>query len=268
MLPTKNPNIHPERKILYEQQSGFRPRHSTTTALVDVRDYLLQNIEEGFLTGVLFLDLKGAFDSVSQQILIYKLSMYGFGENELNWFRDYFCDRQQCVKVSGVTSDYRPVSRGVPQGSLLGPLLFSLFINDLCELSFNINTKIVLYADDTAIFCKSRNPDVAGKILQKELIMISNWLKQNELSLNIKKTKAMIIGTNGRVKNSKINLTMNGEHIEQVHEFKYLGVIIDHHLTWKPHIDMLSSKISQTIGYINRIKKCLPQSTLFLLYNS
>ena len=256
------------RMILHEQQSGFRPRHSTNTALLDVRDYLLQNIEEGYLTGALYLDLKGAFDSVSHQILIYKLSMYGLSDNELNWFRDYFTDRQQCVKISGVTSDYRPVSRGVPQGSLLGPLLFSLFINDLCELPFNINTKIALYADDTAIFYKSRSISVAEKILQKELQTVSLWLKKNELSLNVKKTKAMVIGTIGRVKNSRLNLTMDGEHIEQVHEFKYLGVIIDQHLTWKVHIDMISSKISRTIGYINRIKKYLPNSALILLYNS
>ena len=107
------------RLILHEQQSGFRSRHSLKyrPVIIDVRDYLLQIIEEGYLTGALYLDLKGAFDSVSHQILIYKLSMYGFSDNELNWFRDYFTDRQQCVKISGVTSDYRPVSRGVPQGS-------------------------------------------------------------------------------------------------------------------------------------------------------
>ena len=255
-------------RILHEQQSGFRPRHSTNTALLDVRDYLLQNIEEGYLTGALYLDLKGAFDSVSHQILIFKLSMYGFSGNELNWFRDYFTDRQQCVKISGVTSNYLPVNRGVPQGSLLGPFLFSLFINDVCELPFNINTKIALYADDTAIFCKSRSLPIAEKILQKELQTISIWLKKNELSLNVKKTKAMLIGTLGRVRNRRLNLTMEGDQIEQVNEFKYLGVIIDQHLTWKGHIDMISSKISQTIGYIYRIKKFLPNSSLILLYNS
>ena len=186
--------------------------------------------------------------------------MYGFSDNKLNWFRDYFTDRQQCVNISGVTSDYQPVSRGVPQGSLLGPLLISLFINHLCELPFNINinTSINTY---TSI-------SVAEKILQNKLQTVLHWLKKNELSLNVKKTKAMVIGTTGRVKNSRLNITIYGEHIEQVHEIKYLGVIIDQHLTWKVHIDMVSSKISQTIGYINRIKKYLPNSALNFLYNS
>ena len=146
-----------EHKFLSQRQSGFRPKHSTATCLIEITDFLLNNLDSGVITGAIFLDLKKAFDVISHEILLSKLPYYGIISVELNCFSSYLSDRQQCVSFQGVQNDFLHVKSGVPQGSILGPLLFCLFLNDMCNLKFNNQTKIALYADDTALFCKGSN---------------------------------------------------------------------------------------------------------------
>ena len=257
-----------ENNILSKCQSGFRPLHSTNTAVIDLNDYFLRNVDEGLLTGGLFLDLKRAFDTVRYVLLLRKLQRYGFGEHEIAWFTDYFSGREQCVCINNVCSDFRPVTIGVPQGSLLGPLLFSLFIDDLCKIDYASSTKVCLYADDTAVFVKSKNAEDISKTLQVEIDKICDWLHINCLALNIKKTKCMLIGSKGRLKNSRLSLNHKGASIEQVKSFRYLGVIIDSNLKWDEHIAMVRSKIASATGRVQRIKHYLPKRILLLLYYS
>ena len=257
-----------DNNILSKCQSGFRPLHSTNTAIIDLNDYFLKNIDEGQLTGGIYLDLKRAFDTVKYVLLIRKLSMYGFGEKEIAWFTDYFFGREQCVCINNACSDFKPVTTGVPQGSLLGPLLFTLFIDDLCKIDFDNSTKVCLYADDTAVFVRGTNPIQISNTLQEEIDKICNWLQKNCLALNIKKTKCMIIGSKGRVKNSRLDLYQNGVSIEQVDSFKYLGVMIDSYLKWDTHITMVRSKVARAIGRVHRLKHLLPKRILLLLYYS
>ena len=257
-----------DNNILSKCQSGFRPLHSTNTAVIDLNDYLLKNIDEGFLTGAIYLVLKRAFDTVRHLLLIRKLSRYGFGAKEIAWFTDYFTGREQCVCINNECSDFKPVSIGVPQGSLLGPLLFTLFIDDICNINFDSSTKVCLYADDTAVFVRGRIAPIISQTLQAEFDKICVWLQKNCLALNINKTKSMLIGSKGRLKNSKLEVNHNDVPIQQVESFKYLGVTIDQNLKWDNHVALIRSKIARSIGRIQRIKYFLPKRILTLLYFS
>ena len=154
-------------KLLSQFQSGFRPGHSTSTALLDVSDYILKNIDEGNLTGAVFLDLSKAFDIIDHSLLKIKLAALGVRGRALAWFDNYLSGRTQSVSVNGTYSDTADLSLGVPQGSVLGPLLFILFINDLPSVVHCC--KIVLYADDTALFFADRNIHSIQSALQEDL---------------------------------------------------------------------------------------------------
>lgn len=257
-----------DNELLSSLQSGFRPLHSTNSVLIDVNEYLLRNIEEGLVTGVVFIDLKSAFDSVSHELLLSKLSTYGVKETEAIWFSNYLHDREQCVKVNDSLSNFRPISKGVPQGSMISPLLFSIFINDACNIKFGNSFKLCVYADDTAIFCRGKSCSLVQKELQLALNKILAWIDDNRLTLNVKKTKCMLIGTQSKVKNKKLEMYVNTNKLEQVNEFKYLGLIIDSCLRWNCHINTLCNKLSRTIGYIRRIQYLLPKRILLMIYNS
>ena len=149
--------------LLNPHQSGFRPKHSTTTALIDVTDHLYNLSQIGLITGAIFLDLKKAFDTLNPVILQEKLRAIGVHGTELQWFDNYFTNRTQVVSANGAVSTTQPISCGVPQGSILGPLLFTLYVNDLSSVA--VHGKVVLYADDTAIFVSGKNiEDIQGKL--------------------------------------------------------------------------------------------------------
>ena len=137
-----------DRNILSSEQSGFRPNHSTQTALIDVTDHILTGMEDGKVTGIVFLDLQKAFDTVSHDLMLMKLYDLGVRKVELTWFTSYLNERKQAIALQGILSDQKCITIGVPQGSILGPLLFSIYVNDLSK---NLTCKTVLYADDTAL---------------------------------------------------------------------------------------------------------------------
>ena len=143
-----------KHSILCKAQSGFREQHSTLTATLDVTDYILKNMDNGLYTGAVYLDLKKAFDTVNSDTLLFKLKCLGIENNELRWFQNYITDRNQCVQHATATSEYLPITCGVPQGSILGPLLFTIYVNDLPHVIKHC--KIALYADDTILMFASR----------------------------------------------------------------------------------------------------------------
>ena len=222
-------------KILSEAQYGFRKGHSTTTCTLSLLDNIYAGMEHGQLTGVVFLDLKKAFDMVNHKILMKKLQKYGFNYLTVKWFESYLTGRYQCVKVMGVWSGELVVRCGVPQGSILGPLLFSLYINDLPE--YLENTLVSLYADDTALYYQNESYVDIILNMRIELETVKQWPLLNKLTLNVKKTKFVIFGSKYKLRQvDNLKLYIDGEEIERVNTFKYLGLMLDCELNFESHI--------------------------------
>ena len=222
-------------KILNPFQCGFRKCHSAEFAALSFADTIRRNIDQGQLTRAVFIDLRKAFDTVNHELLLHKLSNLGVIDDELAWFENYLQDRTQVVDYQGVSSDPEGVSVGVPQGSILGPLLFILHVNDLPEAVIRCN--LLMYADDTVLFYSASQASIIEEKLNEELSVIERWLYKNSLFLNVSKTEAMLFGTSPRL--SKVNsfvITGNGSPIKRVSQFKYLGVVFDERLSWNDHV--------------------------------
>ena len=175
--------------ILYDNQFGFREKHSSYMALITLINHLSEALERGEAVIGLFLDFSKAFDTVDHEILLVKLHHYGIRGVMLDWFRYYLSNRTQCVVYDEVSSELMPVKCGVPQGSILGPLLFLLYVNDLPNAATNLFS--VFYADDTNMFATDKDIDYLVSNLNKALLNVSDWLKANKLSINLKKTHYM-----------------------------------------------------------------------------
>ena len=206
-----------------------------------------------------------AFDTLDHNILISKLSFYGINGRALELIRSYLSDRFQFVVYEDINSDFMQIKCGVPQGSILGPLLFIIYMNDIQFSSEHFD--MVIYADDTALCTTLNGESSCQDKLNAELKLINRWLKINKLSLNVSKTKAMLFHMPQK-KVTYPTLKIDNHNIEFVSNFNYLGVIIDENLNWNVHESTLSKKISKTIGVINRLKNQLPTEILLNIYNA
>ena len=253
------------QKILMEKQFGFRKNHSTYMALMILVDNLIQSLENGkYVLGV-FLDFSKAFDTVNHTILLTKLYHYGIRGPAFTWFQSYLSDRQQFVTYNGIQSSMKVVKCGVPQGSILGPILFLLYINDLANICRN--TLPFLFADDTNLFISGTDLTQIEEMLNLELREISLWLKVNKLSLNVKKTHYMLF-TNKRSHKPSICVNIDGHPIDEVQYTRFLGIYIDNKLNWKKYIAYISGKVSRGIGIILKARKVLNSDALKSLYFS
>ena len=224
-------------------------------------------IEEKKYFMSVFLDLKKAFDTVDHDILLAKLHTYGIRGAAHTLIKSYLKNRKQFVQVQNVCSSYTEVICGVPQGSILGPLLFIVYINDLAKVSELI--KLILFADDSSTHAAHSELENLQSIMTTELEKIASWLTENKLTLNISKTKAMIICPRQKLYDKKsVNIKLLGEKINLVSSLKFLGVIIDEHLTWNLHIQNLCGKISRSVGMMRRLQRFLNLSSLKTLYHS
>ena len=252
-------------KILYEKQFGFRKHHSSYMAHMILVDNLIKAIENGdYIIGV-FLDFSKAFDTVDHSILLSKLFHYGIRGIAYKWFESYLQNRKQCVTYNDTKSSFKRIKCGVPQGSILGPILFLIYINDLVATCKK--TLPFLFADDTNLFIKGKNLIQLTEMINNELCNISKWLKVNKLSLNIKKTHFMIF-TSKKAKPDSVSVNIDGHEIDEVKCTKFLGVYIDNKLTWKKHIEYICGKVSRGIGIILRARHLLNHSALKTLYYS
>ena len=257
-----------DNNLLSSHQSGFRHLHSTVTALLEATDNWAVNIDKGEINAVVFLDLKKAFDTVDHVILLSKLYEYGIGGISNDWFNSYLSERNQKCLVNGYLSDNCSLSCGIPQGTILGPLLFLLYINDLPNCISHCQPR--MYADDTHLTFASDNVDSINHFLNQDLVNVKEWLNANKLTLNTSKTEFMLIGSRQRLMTVETvpSLTINGASIKQVSSTKSLGVLIDESLSWNAHIDKLSKKIASGIGALKRIRPFVPHRTLQLIFTS
>ena len=238
-------------KLLSQFQSGFRPGHSASTALLDVLDYILKNIDKGNLTGAVFLDLSKALDIIDHSLLKIKLAALGVRGRALAWFDNYLSGSTQSVSVNGKYSDTADLSLGVPQGSVLGPLLFILFINDFPSVVHCC--KIVLYADDTALFFADRNFHSIQSALQEDLNAVGEWFSLNRLLVNCDKTNVMLFGCKQRLARSQ-GLSL---FLELSNTVKYLGLTFDASMDWHEHINNISNKVTRRLNLLGRIRNFL-----------
>lgn len=254
------------QKILYPRQFGFQQKKSTELAIVDIQAKVIQAFENMETPCCIFLDFAKAFDTVNHSILINKLNYYGVRGNALKWFESYLSDRQQCVEVGHAKSDFQVITCGVPQGSVLGPLLFLLYINDinLCSplLSFH------LFADDTSIFFSHKNKTVLQNILNNELVKVSDWLYANKLSLNVKKSNVILFRPKNASCDKLIELSIDNEPLEEKIYTKYLGILIDHKLTWEYHTEHVNSKLIKSNAILAKARHYIPNKSLKNIFNA
>ena len=213
------------------------------------------------------MDLSKAFDTVDHGILMKKLSAIGVSCNALGWFESYLRDRKQRTSCGNELSETMPIDIGVPQGSILGPLLFLVYINDLavviehCEIS--------LYADDTVLYCFSKELHQLESKLNADLYNVGLWLTANKLTLNLTKTKSMLIGSNRKMANmSSMSVSVFDCNLDSVNTFKYLGIKLASDFTWTEHVQHILIKVNQRLSLLRRIKHLLPLTARLLFYNN
>ena len=259
-------NFISDNNILYDHQYGFRKGRSIQQAIITLVDRITKSQDIGDIVITLLIDLKKAFDTIDHRILLRKLYSYGIRGTMFKWIESYLTGRSQYVIFDGKVSETRSIKCGVPQGSILGPLLFILSVNDMCNVS-PILFKI-LYADDTCVLISGNHLNNLIKMLNIELISLNNWFKANKLSLNTKKSFFMIFHRS-RIKPNVINKVVIDNHdLTQVKSAKYLGVIIDHKLNWIEHISYVKSKISKGIGIMYKARQFLTKKALLMLYHA
>ena len=255
-----------KHKILYKYQFGFRKNHSTTLALIEITDNILKDLEEGKCSAGIFIDFQKAFDTVDHGILLSKLEHYGIRGPVLQWVKSYITNRQQYAYVNGKNSTKQQITCGVPQGSVLGPLLFLIYTNDIGN---STESKIRLFADDTNSFVNSENYTELKKVITKTLKEIFTWCKDNKLTINIDKTCYSIFHKpTQKIPKQLNNLKIDKHTIKREETSKYLGLLIDDTLSYKAHITDLTTKLTKIINSFKIVKHYVPINNRMLLFDA
>lgn len=247
-------------------QHAYRGKHSTATALTQMVDDWYKDMEERKIIGVVMLDFTAAFDIIDHDLLLKKLEYYGFSRTALLWMESYLSDRRQLVYFNGSFSKERVVEQGVPQGSCLGPLLYTIFTNDLPTVLDKAS--ISMFADDSTVYLAGTDIGDLNTKLQRELQLVVNWIRNNKLILNVSKTTCFVVGTPfSLLSKPKLELSIEQNSVEQKEEAKLLGVMIDSRLCWDKHVQKLLTKMGNTLAVIKRCAKYFtPQIVKQVLY--
>ena len=245
-------------------QSGFRPGDSTVNQLIYLVHQIYQAVEDGKEVRMVFLDISKAFDKVWHKGLLYKLKSAGIRGALLSWFESYLSNHQQRVVLDGQSSDWRQVEAGVPRGSVLGPLLFLIYINDITD---EIQSKCLLYADDTSLFEVVDSPGNTALMLNKDLESIQRWATKWLVTINPSKTECMTFSSK-RVRPLHPDLFYNGNNITEVSSHTHLGITLSSNLTWRAHIFSVYQKASKRLNMLKGIRYKVGRDTLRKLYKS
>jgi len=254
-----------KHNILHDDQFGFRKNRSTKLALLSFIDTVTDSLDNNDYVISLFIDLSKAFDTIDHTLLLKKLHNYGIRGLAYQFLNSYLTDRFQCVEIDGISSGLKQITCGVPQGSILGPVLFLLYINDIHTCSDLL--KFILFADDTTVLYSSSNLGELVTTVNRELTYLVNWFNSNKLSLNVSKTN-YIIFSNHKLDKSHEDVIVGPIKINKVATTKFLGVIIDEKLTWTNHIREIEKKLASAIFVLRNIRYKINSSTALKLYDT
>ena len=255
-----------ENNIITTSQFGFRPNLSTENAAHDLVNFIYQSFDEGKFCIGMFLDLSKAFDTLNTDILLYKLNYYGIRGRSHEWFRSYLSNRRQFTSIDNYSSDCTNILRGVPQGSTLGPILFTIYINDIIWSSPLF--KYVLYADDTSLLYSHEDIRELIELFNYDISRISRWFKLNHLTLNLGKCSYMVFHRDRRkVPENLSPIMLGGVTVGRVKECRFLGVILDESLKFSAHIVHTCKKVSKFLPILYNVRKLIESPHLLRIYN-
>ena len=258
--------------VFYESQHGFREKHSTQHAILDIVNKIQGNMDKGMYSRGIFIDLKKAFDTFNHTLLLKKLCHYGVRGIVNDWFSSYLDGRSQVTQIGDYTLEKVINPCFVPQGSVLGPLLFLLYINDIQNSSDLLD--LFLFADDTTLLYSEKSLQTLEKVVHSELTKVCEWLTVNRLSLNIQKSNYVIFHPPQKKIDREIAINVydntTGQYLslDLKNYVKFLGVLIDGNLKWSHHINFVALKISRIVGIIARLRHFVPTQTLLMIYRS
>ena len=254
-----------ERDLIDDSQYGFRKSRSTMQAISQLLGHVNSSMNVGSSTVALFIDFKKAFDCLQYPVLLSKVKALNFSNQVIDWLGSYLSNQSQTITANGGRSTPLTVKQGVPQGSILGPLLYLVYANDIAGAI--TKSKFTLYADDTVIYSSSKNINRAIANIQHDLNELTNWCKTNSIFINPNKTK-YIIFSNQKITQTLSQLTVDDTNINQVSQFTYLGVTLDQHLTFKNHAQQTINKVSAKVYQLKKMRKLLSNKAALLIYKN
>ena len=256
-----------ENDLISQHQSGFKPGDSCINQLLSITHEIYQSFDECFDVRSVFLDIPKAFDKVWHDVLVFKLKQNDISGNLLNLLSNFLRNRKQRVVLKRQTSSWADVNAGVPQGSILGPLLFLIYIIDLAD---GLSSNAKLFADGTSLFSVVHNSNTTAKELNNDLVKISRWAYQWKMSFSpdLSKQAQEVIFSRKAKKECHSPLAFNNNNVSETNSQKHLGVVLDNRLSFEDHLKMILNKVNKTIGLLRKLYNILPRSALLIIYKS